>query len=319
MRSTTHSSEDLNQGISDPLPTRDTVSRDSAYPILNEWNGAVAQGDLLDITSSPFTRPSSSDALVTESQFFFNHDAPVPLPLFFNNTESGQNLSSLFSPKEPSWLSPNLSNICYQEGIGFDMNGRASSNLDKFSRSTSQTVSHFPRDAPYHEDLIPRSSGQRQYVTWGCHGNSIPSPVSPGESPIGGETEDALFMHYLDRVFYVQFPFYHSRDRQGRGWLFSILKRVKPAYFATLALSQRDILSEELQHGDFGTGLTRLRTKDNYYDLAIRGTQHIIEKSYTWNGGNDLVHCIEGLTSILQLLFWEVCGWHFPFLLVCSC
>lgn len=318
MRSTTHSSEELNQGT-DPVSTREAVSRDSACSFLNEWNGAVVQEDLFDVTSSPFTRPSSNDALVTESEFFFNQEAPVQLPVLFDDAESGQNLSSLFSSKNTSWLSPSSPNNYYQEAVGFNLSGRASSNLDNFSRNTSQTVKYFPEDVPYNEGLTLRPSGQRQCATWECHRHSFPSPISPGESPCSGETEDALFMHYLDRVFYVQFPFYHSRDRQGRGWLFSILKRVKPAYFATLALSQRDLLSEQLQHSDFGSALARLRAKNNYYDLAIRGTQHIIEKSYTWNGGNELANCIEGLTSIIQLLFWEVRGWHLSSLLVCSC
>jgi hypothetical protein len=54
-----------------------------------------------------------------------------------------------------------------------------------------------------------------------------------------GATEDALFMNYLDEVFYIQYLFFHCQKKQGRSWLFAILRRVKSAYHAALALSER--------------------------------------------------------------------------------
>jgi len=44
-------------------------------------------------------------------------------------------------------------------------------------------------------------------------------------------------MHYLDHVFYIQFPFYNPIEEE-RGWLFSLLTRHVSVYHATLALSQ---------------------------------------------------------------------------------
>lgn len=298
VHSATYSSEDLNRGMS--LSTENNTSRVvpppvSACPFLNEWNGAVAQDELLDtsLTGPPWSRPSSSDELLTESQFFFNQQPHVPSAMVSNDLGCGQDLLSNSLSEESSWHFQNLHgphqaynmpNDLPRDDIGFGMNGRPLLDLNKLSKGTSQLGSQFLKEI------------------------SMPSPVSPSESSMGGETEDALFMHYLDRVFYVQFPFYHSRDRQGRGWLFSILKRVKPAYYATLALSQQDILSDQPQFGDIATGLSRLRAKDGYYDLAVQGTEHMIESAYTWNGDNRLVHCIESLTSLLQLVSWEVSG-----------
>ncbi|RJE24543.1 hypothetical protein PHISCL_03130 [Aspergillus sclerotialis] len=297
VNSATHSSEDFNRGMV-PLSTENNMSRVvpppvSACPFLNEWNGAVAEEDLLDtsLTGPPWSRPSSSDELLTESQFFFSHQAHVPPSMFPNSIEYGQNLLSNPLSEGTSWRFHNLQGVRQahttpsdfsQDGVGFGMIEKPVSDLDKLPKDVTRPVSQFLRQS------------------------SMPSPISPGESSTCGETEDALFMHYLDRVFYFQFPFYHSRDRKGRGWLFSILKRVKPAYYATLALSQRDILSEQPHSSDIATGLSRLRAKDGYYDLAVQGTRHIMENAYTWNGDNHVVHCIESLTSLLQLVFWEL-------------
>ena len=55
----------------------------------------------------------------------------------------------------------------------------------------------------------------------------VSQPASLSNPILRGNFEDNLFMYYLDHVFYIYCPFYFPSNRQGRGWLFSILKRVK--------------------------------------------------------------------------------------------
>jgi hypothetical protein len=46
-------------------------------------------------------------------------------------------------------------------------------------------------------------------------------------------------MHYLDRVFYVVFPFYNSSGKEGcRAWTLNLLMRDRSVYYAALALGQ---------------------------------------------------------------------------------
>jgi Fungal specific transcription factor domain len=126
-----------------------------------------------------------------------------------------------------------------------------------------------------------------------------PRPSPPNEPILGQEAEDTLFMHYFDQVFYLQFPFYHPQGTLQRGWLFSILRRVKPAYYATLALSERHLIA---------TGVSPMSSETRYYDLALQGMQLIIKEAHTLTGHVRILRCLDGLTCILQLLFWKVCA-----------
>ncbi|KAM0666268.1 hypothetical protein ACQRIU_004123 [Beauveria bassiana] len=116
------------------------------------------------------------------------------------------------------------------------------------------------------------------------------------------EAEDVIFMHFLDQVFYLQYPYYLSRDGRERGWLFSILRRVKPAYYATLAQSERHFLATVPHINGIANSLARRRAGTTYYELAIHGMRYIMAGV---NGRTSLVQSIEALTSLLQLLFLE--------------
>ncbi|EED11980.1 C6 transcription factor, putative [Talaromyces stipitatus ATCC 10500] len=130
--------------------------------------------------------------------------------------------------------------------------------------------------------------------------------TSPKTATPDHQKEDALFMHYLDDVFYTQNPFYNPADKYKRAWLFSIIKQVKPAYYATLALSERDLLiSSMLQDVDIQDLTERLRAKNSYYDLAVQGLKPYLDDAQNLQVHEDLVRCVEGLTSILQVLYWE--------------
>ena len=144
--------------------------------------------------------------------------------------------------------------------------------------------------APRNDSSTPGTSSH-----FSCRRNS--------EASIFQETEDALFMHYLDHVFNIQFPFYHSSGRQGRGWLLSTLRRSESAYHAALALSELSTLSKSRN-----IAISSLAKKHqiNYHDLALREMQLSIGESHIWSGTRSLNWSIEALTSILQLLFLEV-------------
>lgn len=126
------------------------------------------------------------------------------------------------------------------------------------------------------------------------------STIATAAEPKLCRYDDVLFMYYLDQVFYVQYPFYRFSDQQGRGWLFSILRRVKSAYYATLALSEYHQHSTNAQHS------TVSRAKYKNYGLALQEMQLSLAECQTWSGTTDLVRSVEALTSILQLLFWDV-------------
>lgn len=115
------------------------------------------------------------------------------------------------------------------------------------------------------------------------------------------DVEDALFMYYFDHVFYIHCPFYALTSQRGRGWLFSILKRVTSTYHTALALSEyhQSTLSQHSR-----TDLMRVRGRQ--YDLALQKLQASLLRSYTGGGKLGLAYNIEVLTSILLLLFYEV-------------
>ncbi len=136
----------------------------------------------------------------------------------------------------------------------------------------------------------------------GCF--STPKPSNPAPSsrltvlPIDrGSVEGTAFMHYLDHVFYIQFPFYNSfPPNAGRGWLFQLLVQNKSVYHAALALSQyhRRSILPSIDNGN------------EYYVIALRQLQDAIGVSQKWFGTIGLTHSVGALACSLFLLFLEV-------------
>jgi hypothetical protein len=131
--------------------------------------------------------------------------------------------------------------------------------------------------------------------------NDAPLTLSASDE----EAEDVVFMHFFDHVFYLQYPYYQTRDGRERGWLFSILRRVKPAYYATLAQSERHFLATVPHNQHIAAALTLRRAGTTYYDLAMHGMQSIMAAA---PDRASLVQSVEALTALLQLLFLEVSG-----------
>jgi hypothetical protein len=123
----------------------------------------------------------------------------------------------------------------------------------------------------------------------------------PTESVLYKEMEDKLLMHYLDEVFYIQYPFYNSLYKRSRGWLFSTIRRVRSVYYATLALSQQHIQSTEESFL-----LPTLSRKINYRDVAVREMELSLGEPSSWSGTPSLDRSVQCTTCILQNLFCEV-------------
>lgn len=153
-------------------------------------------------------------------------------------------------------------------------------------------------------------SGYNSEVDWSLCSQrpSHSGSTDRGSQPAGlsnpilhGDVEDILFMYYFDQVFYMHCPFYFPSNRQGRGWLLSILKRVNSAYHAALALSEYHY-STSMQH----ESAYPVRTRGGHYDLALQELQTSLARSSAWSGNLGLTHNVEVLTTILHLLFYEV-------------
>lgn len=113
-------------------------------------------------------------------------------------------------------------------------------------------------------------------------------------------------MHYLDHVFYVQFPFYNSSlTSGGRGWLYNLLMQDKSVYHAALALSQYH-RHTTLERNDSTDEIAPFQYTGEYYILALRELQDTIGASHTWTGTAGLIDSVRALTCSLLLLFFEV-------------
>jgi len=164
-------------------------------------------------------------------------------------------------------------------GIDYEMNGSDTS----FSLYPSQL------------DRLPENQVTDSHVTFDTS-SRISRPKEPG---LDGVSDDFLFMHYLDEVFGIQYPFYNSPRRRSRGWLFSAIRRAKSTYHATLALSEWHLKSTmELS--------TTTGPTTRHYDLAVREMELSLAISHTWSSAERLARSTEALTCILQLLFREV-------------
>ena len=261
---------------------------------------------------------------IVPAESFFNQEGSIPMPSqHLSDPAAGtkevdiESNSASYGPSEGVSVSPPTSpSVCEDSsrtGIGvsgdfsFEVNVEAlvplcekKSDASYYNKQLSiqSTAGNQAGSSPF----LPNNSSSTSR-TWEYHA-SWPAGVS--ESVLCGDMEDALFMHYLDQIFYIQYPFYHSSSQHRRGWLFSILRRVKSAYHATLALSEYHQLSTLPRERSGSISLNRLQTKGRHYDLALREMQFSLSQSHTWSGTSGLIRNIETLTCILQLLFLEV-------------
>jgi hypothetical protein len=265
--------------------------------------------------------------LPVESFFNQNDGTPVPcqhLPHTITGTQKANIEPNSVSSESPEWT--------------FESQFHPSSECDDHDLSGTE-VSRFVQIEPSVEALIPLrepTTGeyhQRSFISRpltsdnqadssssssSSYTQNDSSPVSahvgqralrpsdPADSIAFRDLEDTLFMHYLDRVFHIQYAFYHATGQHGRGWLFSILTRVKSAYHAAMALSEYHQFSECPRQSNADCIISELDARSTHYDLAVREMRISLAQHHTWSGTLLMARSIETLTCILLLLFWEV-------------
>ncbi|KAH6675756.1 fungal-specific transcription factor domain-containing protein [Halenospora varia] len=298
-----------------------SVVHGSATPQDNLHNDIVVR-DLTTFDVPMWGEPSCNNILPEES--FFNQEDVISASnqnLFAGNTgienvDFESNSASSGLPERVSASAPVSLSGCEGKtrwGNGFSRgDSQLEANLAALVTFSGETL-----NASIHESdlsryltsknqdksspLIQQNSASTS-VYFGCHDSWFAGSSS---SILCRNTEDTLFMHYLDEVFYIQYPFYDS-SKGGRGWLFSILRRVKSAYYAALALSEHYRHSTLSQHNNIASSPVLLRAKNRYYDLALQEMQLSLAQSSMWSGTTVIIRSIETLTSILQLLYWEL-------------
>ncbi|KAH6674829.1 C6 transcription factor [Halenospora varia] len=120
--------------------------------------------------------------------------------------------------------------------------------------------------------------------------NSASTPEWPVSSH---SADDRLLMHYLDVVFYIQYPSYKPSFNQSRSWLFSSLRRARSVYHATLALSELHIRSTVER-----SLLPSLLNKADHYNMPIQEMELTMEPA-------GLYHSMDRITYTLQALWYE--------------
>lgn len=206
-------------------------------------------------------------------------------PSLLSETDEAPMASSIFAN----------SKINHQYLSGGSEPGSCSSNSDSQESSADHVLENQQNSTskvPEHPE--PRVQNQTSF------GNSI---LDIGERP----NEAKYFMHYLDRVFYVVFPFYNSSgNEEYRAWVLNLLMQDRPVYYAALALGQYHfhysrILSVEIEHDNKSN-----REGEEYHNLALRDLQDAVRQTHTWDRSKCLIRRVQALTCSLHLLFFEV-------------
>jgi hypothetical protein len=134
------------------------------------------------------------------------------------------------------------------------------------------------------------------------------SPQSSGPVSLD-EGEASLWMHYLDKTFPHQFPFYKPTTKEGgRGWLFILVMQTEPLYHAVLSIAayhqHYEILCEigdEAIVDDCWRGHEQLRR----YDLALQKLQIYLDESISGNNRMSKPECLKLLACIVFLISLE--------------
>jgi hypothetical protein len=255
---TAQSPQDLRPEL-DPLPIEiisslTLPSSSSTHGTVEVRNASAPQDDLqfqiserdLSTFNEPMWSASCYNTIFPAESFFLQEgDIPASNQRLSNAAtaiENGYLESNSLSPRSSEGVSASsptssserednavLEDGVYREDAQFESNGGALTAFGESTWSTSYHDDHSSRESTSVNQAGSASSSQNySSLTSGTFEHFTSRPTGPSESVICGDEEDILFIHYLDRTFCIQ----------GRGWLFSILRRVKSAYHAALALSE---------------------------------------------------------------------------------
>lgn len=120
--------------------------------------------------------------------------------------------------------------------------------------------------------------------------------------------EAALLIHYLDHVFFIQFPFYDdSFSNTGRGWLFTLLTGEESTYSATLALSHCLPRSNHIKMQMTANGESHLKVNNKYYTSALRRLQLSLAEAPNWSASEKFSRSLQATTCMLQLILSLKC------------
>ena len=304
-------------------PNERTIEMQSATAPQDQLQLGVSEGNV-NPHSQPMWRDSISNAILPVD-YFFNQDGGIPTPsqrqsdatTIIGNEDTESNSASPEHSMVGSAFTSYSPSVCEDNGRGgveaytdvpFETNVRTLVASAKQKFNASYRGSHSTKKPTSNNQACPSSPLQMNWSPTSPPLGRYNSWLAGVDDPIlCRDIDDSLFMYYLDQVFYVQYPFYRSSNQHRRGWLFSILRRVKSAYHAALALSEYHQQSKFPQQIKNSSSTSCPRAKGRHYDLALQEMQLNLSQSHTWNGTQSLIRNVETLTCILQLLFWEVC------------
>lgn len=295
----------------------------TVYPDTGSRESGISRELSLSATSVTLSENCTSETSVF-SEFPTSADEVMWADLFGNDSLASQALLSPCGSNDMSsttvnmdwefpWVSagstgfvvdssPELGHMA--QGQEMEENSETSVNI-AFPSRQSASLEYLMRSTFCNQ---ARQEAQCQDDTLMLESLGIEDPASSGvhslASRCGGD--DMLFMHYLDTVFYIQYPFFDAHKKQKRGWLLSILNGAKAVYHASLALSEYHFLSTQLQDFETTTSLMKVQSKDGYCHLAGEELNSIRSGFGWWDESTRRVRSIECLACILQLLFLEV-------------
>lgn len=114
----------------------------------------------------------------------------------------------------------------------------------------------------------------------------------------------SLVMHYLDHVFYWQYPYFQPRSRLGnRGWLLAYLSNGGPLYHAALALSALHRNKVQISRRQ---DYLRNQEAFEYHSKALRELFELSQRTETEALLNDKSQLAEFAASSLMLISFEV-------------
>lgn len=320
----THSTQGHSKELGQFALTPNGPNISSTSPYNDQWNpfmreenfGDSSRADTLPSNEQLFHAPFDSGIGTSQPAFFGIHDDYPPRIQSTKNMDPRQNMPTPISGFRTMLSASDLPAVHSYE-YSWDI---GSPNIIAAIPSTIhdslfvETMLTAPEsdNYPFHEtttiynDAGLANATDRNSVQTETELQSTSTTLLT-DSVQDSQREDGLFMHYLDEVFYSQNPFYKRADKLGRAWLFSIVKQIKSANHATLALSELDLLlSTPSQNQDILTSLEHLRAKDRYYDLARMGLRSLIDETRSADRTTPLFHSLNTLTTIIQLLSWEV-------------
>jgi hypothetical protein len=278
-------------GVNNEVSMACSGSKSGHVPRRAQSNSKTEQA-VLSYHSIPTTSGPLEDPQLEPPHTLLSEKSPV----------SASSLLSLTSRTDPVSFEP-----ASHDHLQYELNYEAMVGFEVPSLDSSQDRNHFLREPIFKNSSTPGNIENCDLFSFWS------SPNDPIASSSDGNEEAELIMHYLDQVFYIQFPFYGlSTTASGRGWLLSLLGKVKPLYSAVLALSQfhRNSL-RQVTTNNATVDAHKFYRMQVRYNMALKELQIIIGESLTWSGTTGLIRSIQALTCILQLLFFEVCHLQF--------